>query len=260
MTSQDAHKSLVGRVHVHSASQAAAQLLRKAIISGTLKPGDRLVELKLAVEMGVGQPTLREALKELEYEGFVRKTPQRGTYVTKLEVEDYRKILMVRVVLEELAFRLAAKNLTPAGELELVRLVEEMGEATAESDLSELHERHVAFHRKIWNLSGNEYLTRALECIAFPLFAFALLIPGPGPLQREAAVDRHKAILEGICSRDPAEASRAFMAHTVRYWNEIYHLELNGDEGLMPASIQDLGVQPLQIEGLLADTEIPTPP
>jgi DNA-binding GntR family transcriptional regulator len=218
-----------------------------------------LVELKLAAEMGVGQPTLREALKELEYEGFVRKIPQRGTYVTQLSKEDYRKILVVRIVLEEMAFRLAAKNITPAVESELLGLVEEMDEATANLDPCELHEKHVAFHRKIWDLAGNEYLTKALECIVFPLFAFALLIPDPDPIQRVAAVDKHKEILKGIFSGDPAEASRAFIAQTIEYWKEVYHLDFEGDERLMPASIHALGVQPLQFEGLLSATKVPTP-
>jgi len=63
---------------VASAPQVAAQAIRDAIITAKFKAGERLVEGKLAEDLGIGQPTLREALKELEYEGLVRKIPQRG--------------------------------------------------------------------------------------------------------------------------------------------------------------------------------------
>src|SRR5712692_11480047 len=82
---------------VQSAPQAAAEAIREAITVGRLKGGQRLVEQKLAASLGIGQPTLREALKELEFQGFVRKSPKKGTYVTELTPEDFRKIQEVRM-------------------------------------------------------------------------------------------------------------------------------------------------------------------
>src|SRR6058998_1823102 len=79
-----------------SLPEAVAQKLRDAILAGQLKPGERLVEQKLAANLGIGQPTLREALKELEFQGFVRKSPKKGTYVTELTPEDFRQIQEVR--------------------------------------------------------------------------------------------------------------------------------------------------------------------
>src|SRR5213596_3845345 len=85
------------RLRSRSIPEEAAQLLRDAIIAGQLKPGERLVEQKLAGSLGIGQPTLREALKELEFQGFVRKAPKKGTYVTKVTLDDFRKIQEVRM-------------------------------------------------------------------------------------------------------------------------------------------------------------------
>lgn len=230
---------------MHSAAEAAAQMLRKAIISGALKPGARLVELKLATTMGIGQPTLREALRELEYEGFVRKIPQRGTYVIKLEKDDYHKILVVRLTLEGLAVELAARNINPDAESEIATLVEDMDRATANSDLAQFHEKDVAFHRKIWDLAGNEYLTKALASISFPMFAFALVdhITPKLVRQRKAAVRQHEGIFAGLRSRDPVEARRAFITHTVNYWNELHHFDLKQGELLLASSIQEPAVQ-----------------
>ncbi len=228
----------LSRIRLRSAPQSAAQMLREAIIGGVLKPGERLIEQKLASKMGIGQPTLREALKELEYQGFVRKTPQRGTYVTKLEKEDYRKILAVRIVLEAIAVGLVARKMNPKDESELVRYVSLMEKATAKSDLSEFHQADVAFHRLIWILADNEYLTRALETTAFQLFAFALLDLGPEVARhRSDAVLQHKGILAGLCSHDPVQARRAFVLHAVKYWNKLYHVGLVPDELMVGSAI-----------------------
>jgi len=205
-------------------------MLRAGIISGSLEPGDRLVEQKLARKMGIGQPTLREALKQLEHQGFVRKIPQRGTYVTKLDQQDYRKVLEVRTALEALAVGLAARNIDAAAESEMQSLVKEMAEATDHSDLARFHEADVAFHRKIWDLADNEYVAKALEAVTFPLFAFALLDLRPELLrQRSAAVREHEGILAGLRSRNPLEARRAFVAETAKDWKDVYHIDLLQD-------------------------------
>jgi DNA-binding GntR family transcriptional regulator len=91
-------------ISVQTAPQAAAQTLREAILSGELKGGgDRILEQHWSNRLAIGQPTLREAIRELEHQGLVRKTQQRGTYVTKLGPEDYQRILEVRLPLEPLA-------------------------------------------------------------------------------------------------------------------------------------------------------------
>ena len=95
-------------IRVQSAPQAAAQAIREAITIGALEPGQRLIEQKLAASLGIGQPTLREALKELEYEGFVHKIPQKGTYITTFDKKDCRELLEVRMSLEPLVIERAA--------------------------------------------------------------------------------------------------------------------------------------------------------
>src|SRR5881397_2956437 len=115
-----AENSGIEAIQVQSLAEAAAQTLRDAIVTGKLRPGDRLVEQHLAAQLTIGQPTLREALKELEYQGFVRKVANKGrTFVTKLSTEDIRKIHQVRMVLEVLAVDLAAAHIGEAALAEL---------------------------------------------------------------------------------------------------------------------------------------------
>jgi DNA-binding GntR family transcriptional regulator len=213
-------------INVPSAPQAAAEALRKAIIAGGLKPGERLIEQKLATRLGIGQPTLREAFKELVYQGFVRKGAQRGTYVTQLCKEDFQKIQEVRLVLEELVVGKAAPNVTIQAEQELTELVERMGTAAQAFDLGSFHSIDVSFHRKLWALAGNEYLANALELVAFRLFAFVLIQRRP-EAQNEflAATEQHRAILAGLCSRDPGVARQAFVSSTQKFWWEHHGVE-----------------------------------
>src|ERR1700744_4009189 len=160
---------------MQSAPQAAAQALREAIISGELKGGDRILEQKWSVQLGIGQPTLREALRELEQQGLLRKLPQRGTYVAQLSPEDYRRILEVRIPLEAIAIARAAVRLTDEAEHELADLVIGMAGTGKEVDVRSFHDCDVLFHRKIWELADNEYLEDLLEKISFRLFVFSVV-------------------------------------------------------------------------------------
>jgi DNA-binding GntR family transcriptional regulator len=213
-------------INVPSAPQAAAEALRNAIIAGDIKPGERLLEHKLATRLGIGQPTLREAFKELEYQGFLRKGPQRGTYVTKLSKDDFRKILEVRLALEVLAVGQAAPNVAPEDDQELTALVNAMGAAAEAFDLGAFHKADMTFHRRVWALAGNEYLANALELVAFRLFAFVLIQRRP-EAQNEfvAATEQHRAILAGLCSRDPGVARQAFVSSTQKFWWEHHGVE-----------------------------------
>lgn len=224
-------KNLDGRLALLTAPQAAAQALREAIISGELKGGDRVLEQKWSLRLGIGQPTLREAMRELEHQGLLRKVQQRGTYVTELSVDDYRRILEVRIPLESVAIGHASKNLTPKTEKELEAIVKAMAGSGTESDVRSFHDCDVMFHRKIWEIAGNEYLQTALETITFRLFVFSIVGRWPtapnSATERKAAVQQHKAILNGIKTRDPQKAREAFVQNTVRYWNRQYGLKLD---------------------------------
>lgn len=218
--------SAVSQLEVRSLPELVAQKLRDAILKGTLKPGERLIEQKVAADLGIGQPTLREALKELELQGFIRKKARKGgTYVTKLSHQDFQNILEVRMALEVRAIEKAALNLTAEAEAELARIVKVMEESADRFDLASFHQNDIQFHRRIWDQTGNEYLGLALERVAFGLFAFVLL---QRPLESRnefvAAAQQHKEILHGLRSRNPKIAREAFIRSTARFWSEYHDL------------------------------------
>ncbi len=229
-----------GQLTIQTAPQAAAQAIREAIISGELNGGDRIIEQKWAGRLGIGQPTLREALHELEHQGLLHKLPQRGTYVTRLSPEDYRLIQEVRIPLEAIAIGKAAENLTPEAEKELTAIVNSMaGNGMDDKDVKTFHDCDVAFHRKIWELAGNEYLRNTLETVTFRLFVFSVVGRWPhnpkAISERLAAVQEHLGILEGLRTRDRHLARQAFVKQTVQYWNMQYGLNLDEQELSLPA-------------------------
>src|ERR1022692_3181409 len=77
-------------------SDEIASTMRNLILSGELKPGDRIVESRVAKQLGVGQPTVREALVELEHQGLVCRKPNRGCLVTTLTRAEIADILRIR--------------------------------------------------------------------------------------------------------------------------------------------------------------------
>lgn len=229
-----------GRLRVQTAPEAAAQAIREAIISGELKGGDRIVEQKWAARLGIGQPTLREALHELEHQGLLDKLPQRGTYVAQLDAEDYRLIQEVRIPLEAIAVGKAAENFTPEVDEEFTLLIRAMaGSGLGQTDVHAFHDSDVLFHRRIWELAGNKYLKDALEAITFRLFVFSIVGRWPdNPKavgEKLAAVQQHLGVLEGLRTRNAQAAREAFVRHTVRYWNAQYGIGLSEQELLAAA-------------------------
>lgn len=150
-------------------------LLRDAILSGTIKSGEQIVEGKLAQQFGVGQGLVREALIELEHQGFVQRTPFSSTQVPTMTLEDAQDIFDMRIALEPLAFALAGPAASTADIADLDDLLEKARRGETDGDLDKFFENHLAFRRKVWQLSGNKYLLQTLERLVVPLYALYLI-------------------------------------------------------------------------------------
>lgn len=235
---------ILSGVQVRSLPEAIAEKLREAILAGLLKPGERLIEQKLAGRLGIGQPTLREALRELELQGFVRKAaPNKGTYVTKLNQEDFQKIFEVRMALEVVAIGKATIHWNERASHELGSIVTRMEAAAREFDLATFHKNDLEFHRTIWDLTGNEYLGIALERVAFRLFAFVLLQrPGGAANEFLAAAEQHRQILAGLQSGHPQIARKAFVESTLKFWSEQHRVEVAVSDESSNAAVDQLRV------------------
>ena len=111
-----------------------------SIVRGEIEPGEPIIESKIGAQLGCGTPLIREALIELEYRGYVRKAPFKGTFVTKLSREEIEQIFELRIELEAIAVEWARRRFVQVwGEVhtEIERLVHERqvaGSAEADAD------------------------------------------------------------------------------------------------------------------------------
>ena len=149
--------------------------LREAIISGEIRSGEQIVEGRLAQQLGVGQGVIREALIELEHNGFIQRIPFAGTQVTELTLEDVQQIYDIRIELEPLAFFLAGSGTNAQDLSDLREISQKSFVASNAGDLTAFFENHIAFRRKVWALSGNRYLQQILERIVIPLYALYMI-------------------------------------------------------------------------------------
>jgi DNA-binding GntR family transcriptional regulator len=193
--------------------------IKEAILSGTVEPGDQIVESRMAHELGSGIPLVREALIALEHQGYVQKTPYKGTTVTKLEPKQIQQIFQLRVELEALAVEWAQKNITPADIKQLQGFIERMQQAATEVDIDQFYQNDLEWHRKLWALSGNNYLADVLERLIVPLFAFFLM---KTTREKQAYVESaatHGAIVQALETKNAAEVHR-LMKESLRGWKD----------------------------------------
>jgi DNA-binding GntR family transcriptional regulator len=193
--------------------------LKKAILSGTLQSGDPIVEGKLAQQLGVGQGLIREALIQLEHQGFVQRSPYSGTQVTRLTNEDAEQIYQIRIEVEPLAFALTAEKIMPAQIKELRDLVNK-AKRSASGELEMFFEHHLAYRRRVWELSGNRFLTEILERLVAPLYALFLMrseFNRDGLYQTmQDCITHQEDTLLAFEARNPQEAARVvrnFLEH-----------------------------------------------
>jgi GntR family transcriptional regulator, gluconate operon transcriptional repressor len=139
----------------------AADMLRERILAGDLVSGDRLVESRIAQQLGISRGPLREALKQLAADGLVREEPRRGTFVATPTVEDVRDAYDLRVAIEVKAARLVIANGDRAALDALRRAAEGVATAARSGDLRTLVKADYAFHEALCRASGNRRLLDA---------------------------------------------------------------------------------------------------
>lgn len=187
--------------------------IRNAILNGTLKPGDRLVERKLANEFGASLTAVREAAVELETEGFITKRPNASSYVTKLSIREIEKVFALRKVIETYAIQEAARLATPEVIAELEASYLRMVDAARRRDLRAYIHEDLVWHETVWKAGENEFVTAALRRIIVPLFTFtSIRFHGSNPFDMLTDAMSHMPLLEAIKARDTVSAGVAGMA------------------------------------------------
>lgn len=175
----------------------------ESVLSGALKPGDRIVESSLARELGVSQAPVREAIRDLVLLGFLESQPYKGTSVRSFTPEELWESYTVRAALESLAARLAATHLTEDDVATLQSILDEMMDAARQQDMDALVGLDNKFHENILKISRNKTLYQLWKSLQFgtwSIVTYRKLSYDPAYLAA-----RHVELLEALESGDPKE-------------------------------------------------------
>ncbi|MFZ5642753.1 MAG: GntR family transcriptional regulator [Bacillota bacterium] len=186
--------------------------LREAIIQGRLKPGERLMEMQLADEMGVSRTPVREAIRKLELEGFVVMIPRKGAYVSGISVKDIVDVFEVRAALEALAAGLAAERITDEELEDLERSLFQISELSDKADIDAIVETDTNFHELIYRACRNERLVSIITHLKEQIQRFRTTsLSQPG--RSKDALGEHRAIVEAISDRNVEMAQNLAREH-----------------------------------------------
>ncbi|MFA5880925.1 MAG: GntR family transcriptional regulator [Eubacteriales bacterium] len=177
------------------------ETLREAIINATLRPGERLMEIQMAEEMGVSRTPVREAIRKLELEGFVVMVPRKGAYVAGISMKDIADVFEIRAAMEALAAGLAAERITEEELEDLERILVTIGECVKNNDLEKLIEVDTEFHDILFKASRNDRLVQIVSNLREQIQRFrtaSLSTPG----RMKYALEEHKKIVEAVSERN----------------------------------------------------------
>ena len=146
--------------------------LRKAILRGELKPGERLMEIQLANKLGVSRTPIREAIRKLELEGLVLMIPRKGAEVAQITEKNMQDVLEVRKALEELSVQLACERITPEQVEEMKLAAEDFRKVLKSGDVTKIAEADVKFHDIIFAATNNQRLITLLNNLREQMYRF----------------------------------------------------------------------------------------
>ena len=188
--------------------------LREAILKGDLKPGERLMELQLAAQLGVSRTPIREAIRMLEQEGLAVTVPRKGAEVAKMTLKGMEDVLEIREALDILACQLACVRITEE-QLALLEEKKKAFEASLKSgNVREIAETDVAFHDVIYDATGNPKLVNMLNNLREQIYRYRVEY-----LKKEENYPRlikeHNEIYTSLVNRSKEDATASIREHVI---------------------------------------------
>lgn len=208
---------IVGKIRgEETLRQKTLKLLTNAILSGKIKPGERLNETELAKKLQVSRAPVREALQRLHEQGLIVSVPRQGMFVVSLDEESIQKINSLRLLLEAEALRLARAHASAKQKEKLEQLTDKM-EGMSSVPTNQMVRVDMEFHRMIWKLSRSEYLERILVSLTAPLFAHSMLSMFREE-KRQMVLDSHRPLMEFVLGKSEEPAEKVILAHLNLRW------------------------------------------
>ncbi|MCS7281874.1 MAG: GntR family transcriptional regulator [Anaerolineae bacterium] len=211
---------IVPRLKRENFSEAILHVIEDALLSGVLRPGDRLVEADLARRAGTSRGPVREAIRRLIGEGVLVHIPSRGTFVAQWTPQQVEEAYSLRAVLERLAVQEALKRITEDDLARLQAVVDEMAQAARQGDDRALVRLDVRFHEQLYALSGHGLLQEVLGQLRRRLYSLMGVDEGYRIHRDKIAAD-HQRILDALRSGDPERAGEVIAEHVLNVGAEV---------------------------------------
>ncbi|MFH1490314.1 MAG: GntR family transcriptional regulator [Pseudomonadota bacterium] len=192
--------------------EQAYQKLRDAITFGDLKPGEKLVELTICRQFDLGRTPMREALRQLQMEGYIEAYPNRGAVIRKITVEELEAVYDVLARLEGYAVEMAAQVMTPKDIKTLRMFLKGFNRAAKSKDFNQWFDLNAAFHGFFQNASGNQILKEEIGRLRNRIYRYrALAFTLTGTIDKY--LGEHDEILKALVNGQPAQAREAMQKH-----------------------------------------------
>ena len=202
-------RKTLGRKREGQSAAEIAHTLRERISSHVLTPGSKLQEAELAAEFGVSRACIRDVLGILDQRNLIRREPNRGAVVVRLEVDQVFELYEVREMLEGLCARLAAEKGAPGSWQELIDMFDgPMAEYVEKSDLTAYIKGLEKLRRTMLQVAANDFLFQQLDSIRDQtrvIIRRIIVLPG----RMATGLPEHRAVLAALQKGDPDEAERA---------------------------------------------------
>jgi DNA-binding GntR family transcriptional regulator len=209
--------------------------LRAAILAGRYKPGQRLIEDRLAADFGVSRNPVREALRSLAAEGLVLLTARRGATVAAPSAEDAREMIEVRATLEGLNARHAARRRDPAVIALLSEVLRQGTEAAAGGALDALPDLNARFHDALAAAGSNRVLGDLMRSLRLRTgTVFAPL----GAWRARETWEEHAAILKAVIAGDEALSALLAERHVMRAGDDFMRSTGEAEAGAAAAAAE----------------------
>lgn len=196
--------------------------LRQAILTGELKPGERLMEIHLANKLGVSRTPIREAIRKLELEGLVTMIPRRGAEVAQITEKSMNDVLEVRRAMDALCVELACERISKP-ELEALKgACDAFEEAVRGGDIKVIAKADVALHDIIVQATGNLRLVQLINNLSEQMYRYRFEYLKDTTCH-QSLIEEHRIIYESIVKKDKEAASQAAKLHIDNQEKAIIH-------------------------------------
>ena len=186
--------------------------LRRAILTGELKPGERLMEIHLAQKLGVSRTPIREAIHKLEQESLVTMIPRRGAVVAEISEKGLRDVLEVRRALDTFCAEIACDRITEEDKKNLRIACKAFEDAVATGDLTEIARADVAFHDIIIGATGNDRMVMMINNLAEQMYRYRFEYI-KDTSRHERLITEHRKLMDAIISKNIIGARDAAREH-----------------------------------------------